>query len=207
MKKIPAYSVSFLLFVFSFITLCTVQVRAQDQCTVVGWASENGGVTGGGTATPTVVTTYNELKAALTSASVKVVHVSGTITIPSGGRISFQNQSGKTIYGLPGSKIESHDQTKDGSGILYIKNCSNFIFKNLTFEGPGAYDVDGWDNMTLDNCKNVWVDHCEYQDGIDGNLDVKNASDYISITWCKFIYKKAPIPDGPGGADDHRFSD
>ncbi len=167
----------FLSLVLGIGILCTMHVHAQNQCTVVGWASENGGVTGGGTASPTVVTTYNELKAAVSSTSVKVVHVSGTITIPSGGRISFQNQSGKTIYGLPGSKMVSTDLTKDNSGILYVKNCSNLIFKNLTFEGPGAYDADGWDNMTLDNCTNVWVDHCEFQDGMDGNFDIKNGSD------------------------------
>jgi pectate lyase len=163
-------------------------------------------VTGGGTATATVVTNYTDLKSALTSSSVKVVHVSGSITVPSGGRISMQDLSGKTVYGLPGSKIVSSDLTKDGSGILYVKRCSNVIFRNLTFEGPGAYDTDGWDNMALDNCTNIWVDHCEFRDGMDGNLDIKSASDYITVTWCKFIYLKAPIPGGPGGSDDHRFS-
>ncbi|HTF80320.1 MAG TPA: hypothetical protein VL947_01295, partial [Cytophagales bacterium] len=38
------------------------------------------------------------------------------------------------------------------------------------------------------------------------NLDIKNASDYITITWCKFSYNKPFIPGGPGGIDDHRFS-
>jgi pectate lyase len=177
------------------------------QCTAPGWASLNGGVTGGGSATPTVVTNYTELKGALTSLTVKVVHVSGTIVIPSGGRIFLQDQSNKTIYGLPGSKLVSNDLTKDGSGILYIKRCSNILFRNMTLEGPGAYDTDGWDNMTIDNSTNVWVDHCEFQDGMDGNFDIKNAADYISVTWCKFIYNKAPIPGGPGGSNDHRFSD
>jgi len=176
------------------------------QCQVVGWASQNGGVTGGGSASPTIVKTYTELKNALTSSSVKVVHVSGSITIPSAGRISIQDQSGKTIYGLPGSKLISKDLTKDGSGIFNVKRCSNMIFRNLTFEGPGAYDADGWDNMVLDASTNILVDHCEFQDGMDGNLDIKNASDYITVSWCKFIYKKAPIPGGSGGADDHRFS-
>ncbi|MFL5748831.1 MAG: InlB B-repeat-containing protein [Niastella sp.] len=179
---------------------------AQTQCNVVGWASQNGGVTGGGSATPTVVTTYTDLKTAITSSSVKVVHISGTITIPSGGRISFQDQSGKTIYGLPGSRLVSNDLTKDNSGIIYVKRCSNIIFRNVTLEGPGAYDTDGWDNMTLDASTNIWIDHCEFQDGMDGNLDIKNASDYVSVTWCKFIYNKAPIPGGPGGSNDHRFS-
>lgn len=186
--------------------LCLSALLAKSQCTVVGWASQNGGVTGGGSATPTVVSNYTDLKAAITSSTVKVVHISGTITIPAAGRIAFQDQSGKTIYGLPGSKLVSADLTKDGSGILNVKRCSNVIFRNITFEGPAAYDTDGWDNMVIDASTNIWVDHCEFQDGMDGNLDIKNASDYISVTWCKFIYNKAPIPDGPGGADDHRFS-
>src|SRR5205823_12493884 len=142
----------------------------------------------------------------ITSAAVKVVHISGTIMIPSGGRISFQDQTGKTIFGLPGSRLVSNNLTQDSSGILYVKRCSNIILRNITFEGPGAYDTDGWDNMTLDNSTNIWVDHCEFRDGMDGNLDIKSASDYISVTWCKFIYNKPPIPGGPGGSDDHRFS-
>jgi pectate lyase len=41
---------------------------------------------------------------------------------------------------------------------------------------------------------------------MDGNFDIKNMSDFISITWCKFSYEKNPHSDGSGGADDHRFS-
>lgn len=185
---------------------CFLELFAQAQCSLIGWASQNGGVTGGGSATPTVVSTYDALKTAITSSSVKVVHISGTITIPSGGRINFQDQSAKTIYGLPGSKLVSKDLTKDGSGIIYVKRVSNVIFRNITFEGPAAYDTDGWDNMTIDNSTNVWVDHCDFQDGMDGNLDIKSAADYISVTWCKFSYNKAPVAGGPGGSNDHRFS-
>jgi len=179
---------------------------AQDQCQPVGWVTQNGGVTGGGNATPTVVRTYNELKDAITSASVKVVHVSGTITIPSGGRISFQDQTGKSVIGLPGAKLVSADRTSGNSGIFNVKRCKNIIIRNLIFEGPGAYDVDGWDNMVLDNCTNIWVDHCEFQDALDGNFDIKSASDFISVTWCKFVYNKPPTAGGSGGSPDHRFS-
>lgn len=185
---------------------CFSGLFANAQCSLVGWATQNGGVTGGGSATPTIVSTYDALKTAITASNVKVVHISGTITIPAGGRISFQDQSAKTIYGLPGSRLVSNDLTKDGSGIIYVKRVSNVIFRNVTFVGPAAYDTDGWDNMTLDNCTNVWVDHCDFQDGMDGNLDIKAASDYISLTWCKFSYNKSPVAGGSGGSDDHRFS-
>jgi pectate lyase len=175
-------------------------------CSAQGWASQNGGTTGGGAVTPTVVTTYATLKAAITSTSVKVIQVNGTITIPSGGRISFQDQTGKTIFGSSGAKLVSTDQTKDNSGIIYVKRCNNIIIRNLIFEGPGAYDVDGWDDATIDACNNVWVDHCEFRDGVDGNLDIKNTADFITVSYSKFTYLKPSIPGGPGGSNDHRFS-
>jgi pectate lyase len=179
---------------------------AASTCSAQGWASQNGGTTGGGSAAITVVSTYATLKAAIENTSVKVIQVNGTITIPSAGRISFQDQTGKTIFGSSGAKLVSADQTKSGSGIIYVKRCNNIIIRNLIFEGPGAYDTDGWDNCTLDACKNVWVDHCEFRDGVDGNFDIKNTSDFITVSWCKFTYLKAPKPGGPGGADDHRYT-
>ena len=195
------------LLLFSIVFLITIIGHAQDQCKAVGWATQNGGVTGGGTATPTVVTTYADLKTALTTASVKVVYVSGVITFPANGRLEIKSTNGKTIIGLAGSRLISVDKTASGSGILYVKNSTNLILRNLTFEGPGAYDVDGNDNLTFDNVQNAWIDHCDFQDGMDGNFDIKNMSSYISITWCKFQYLKPPIPGGSGGTDDHRFSD
>lgn len=179
---------------------------AQDICQPVGWATQNGGVSGVGDATPTVVSDYNSLKSALTSATVKVVHVSGKITIPAGGRITVQDQTGKTIFGLSGSRLVSTDMSKDGSGIMYMKRCKNFIMRNLVFEGPGAYDTDGYDNFCIDDCQNFWVDHCEFHDGMDGNFDIKNKSDFVSVTWCTFSYEKPPKSGGSGGANDHRYS-
>lgn len=181
-------------------------VYAQDLCEPVGWATQNGEVTGGGNAAPVVVSSYNDLESALGDENVKVVHVSGVINFPSGGRITIQDQSDKSIIGLPGSKLLSEDQTSSGSGIFYMKRCENFIMRNLVFEGPGAYDTDGYDNLCIDDSRNIWVDHCEFQDGVDGNFDIKNKADFISVTWCTFSYKKPPRSGGSGGADDHRYS-
>jgi pectate lyase len=171
---------------------------------VPGWASQNGGTTGGGSAAETTVTTYAQLKSAIENSAVKVIKVTGTITITT--RLSFQDQTGKTIYGTSGAKLVSTNQTKDGSGIINIKRVKNLIIRNLIFEGPGAYDTDGWDNAILDECTNVWVDHCEFRDGVDGNFDIKNKSDYVTVSYTKFGYLKAPKPGGSGGSDDHRYS-
>lgn len=173
-------------------------------CVAPGWASSNGGTTGGGTAAETTVTNFAQLKSAIENSSVKVVKVVGTITVTS--RLSFQDQTGKTIYGASGAKLVSTNQTKDGSGIINIKRCNNIIVRNLIFEGPGAYDTDGWDNAILDDCRNVWIDHCEFRDGVDGNFDIKNKSDFITVSYTKFHYLKTPKAGGSGGTDDHRFS-
>lgn len=161
--------------------------------------------TGGGTATPITINTYTELKAAVKLNTPQVILVSGIITFPNNGAISevFQN---KTIIGLPGAKLVNDNQTT-GAGIFYLKNGSNnVIIRNLIFEGPGAYDVDGKDNLTADGCINLWVDHCEFQDGQDGNFDIKGNSDNVTVSWCKFNYLKPPKSGGSGGSNDHRYT-
>ena len=44
-------------------------------CVAPGWASQNGGTTGGGTAAETTVTTYAQLKSAIENTAVKVIKV------------------------------------------------------------------------------------------------------------------------------------
>lgn len=83
----------------------------------------------------------------------------------------------------------------DKTGILCLKECDNIIIQNLAFEGEGDFDIDGKDNLTLHGSTNIWVDHCEFQDGIDGNFDCIHASDNVAVTWCKFFYEKKSKTD------------
>lgn len=159
--------------------------------------------TGGGSSTPVTVTTLADLTAKLKLSTPQVILVSGTINCTYTSLLV----NDKTIIGLPGARLVNLDQTAAGSGILSLKpGSNNIIIRNLIFEGPGAYDVDGRDNLTSE-ATNLWVDHCEFQDGMDGNFDNKGAADNVTVSWCKFTYLKAPKAGGSGGADDHRFSD
>lgn len=173
--------------------------------------------TGGGT--PTVlntvtVTTYAQLSTALTSTTTanSVILISGVIDC-SYTSVLLTN---KTIIGLPGAKLRNTQFTpnvddanrKDPSGIFTIKpGSNNVIIRNLIFEGPGAFDVNGHDNISIESATNIWVDHCEFQDGEDGNLDIKGLADNITVSWCKFTYLKDATTGGFGGSPDHRFSD
>lgn len=160
--------------------------------------------TGGGESTPTLVGSSSELQNALKSSGKKVIIITQDITVSSCIKVKA---SDKTLLALPGVRLISQQQNKDKSGILYFQDGSkNLILRNLTFEGPGAYDCDGWDLLCFDGVTNAWVDHCDFQDGCDGNFDNKGNTDNISVTWCRFRYLKKPKAGGSGGTDDHRFT-
>ena len=159
--------------------------------------------TGGGNATPTLVDTESELTTALGKSGSRVIIITDNITVSS--QISVKNGN-FTLLALPGKRLINLTQNKDGSGIMNVKGCSNVIIRNVTFEGPGAYDCDGRDLLQFEGVTNAWVDHCDFQDGCDGNFDNKNVTDNITVSWCRFRYLKAPKSGGPGGTDDHRFT-
>ncbi len=161
--------------------------------------------TGGGDASSITVSTYQEFKDALSLNESKVILINGTITIPEYQAIS-KRVVNKTILGLPGATLENLSQSS-GSGILTLSSgSSNVIIRNITFKGPGAYDIDGRDLLTVEGCNNLWVDHCEFQDGQDGNFDIKNTTDNVTVSWCKFTYLLPAKAGGSGGSDDHRYT-
>lgn len=159
--------------------------------------------TGGGNVSPTLVSTADELQEALTAKGQKVIIITKDITVSSHISISTSN---KTLMALPGVKLISLQQNQKNSGILYIKNSKNLILRNLTLVGPGAYDCNGWDLLCFDGVTNTWVDHCDFQDGCDGNFDNKGETDNITVSWCRFRYLKKPKAGGSGGSDDHRYT-
>jgi pectate lyase len=164
-----------------------------------------GNVTGGAGGNVVTVASHAELKAALKASGKSIIIVTQDITFGEGMVISEVIQN-KTLLGLNGVKLVSTAQVKN-SGILGLKaNSSNVIIRNLIFEGPGAYDVDGQDLISNTGCIGLWVDHCEFYDGVDGNFDNTNSADNVSISWCKFGYNKPPKAGGSGGSNDHRFT-
>lgn len=162
--------------------------------------------TGGGDATPITVTTWANLRTQMQSSGSKVILVSGVITVPANQQLRAVITN-KSLIGLPGARLITNTQAHPGGGIIYLRpNSNNVIIRNLIFEGPGAFDIDGEDLLTADGCTNLWVDHCEFQDGLDGNFDMKGNTDNVTVSWCKFTYLKPPVPSGSGGSNDHRFS-
>ena len=181
----------------------TAQMGAVDYCATSAFGY-GASATGGGNATPTLVSSVSQLQSALNKGKNKVIIITKDLTFTS--MMSVENGSNVTLMALPGVKLTSLQQDATTSGILYIKRFNNLILRNITFVGPGAYDCDGNDLLCFQDVTNAWVDHCDFQDGCDGNFDNKNGTDNITVSWCRFRYLKAPKSGGSGGANDHRFS-
>lgn len=158
--------------------------------------------TGGGSATPVWVSSVSELSSALNKGKNKVIIITQDLTFTT--CLKVQDGSDVTLMGLPGVTLTSLQQNKDNSGILYVKRFNNLIIRNLTFVGPGAYDCNGWDLLCFEGVTNAWVDHCDFQDGCDGNFDNKGNTDNVTVSWCRFRYLKAPKSGGETA--DHRFT-
>jgi pectate lyase len=183
-----------------------------DPSTLAGWASVSGNgvstTTGGGTATPTIVTTLSDFTNAVKGTNAAVIYVKGTLAA---GKVSVG--SNKTIAGICGATIHGH---------LELSGSVNVIVRNLTIVGYGVGDCSldpdydagtgcssGNDAVTVQkNAHHVWFDHCDISDGTDGNLDITNAANYVTVSWPKFHYTARTDDDGSDSTGDagHRFS-
>jgi len=179
---------------------------------LVGWAAVSGGgvdtTTGGGSATPVVVTNLTDFNDAAGGTTAAVIWVKGTIT----GMMKVG--SNKTIAGVCGGALHGH---------VEVSGSTNVIFSNLAIVGYAVGDCSmdpdydpatgcssGHDAMTVQkSAHHIWIDHCDISDGTDGNLDITNAANYVTVSWTKFHY--TPRTDNQGsdstGAAGHRFSD
>lgn len=185
-------------------SLSAATLSAYDKNAPVGWATVGGTVTGSSNKNSVVVTTKADLLAALSGTGQKTIYVKGTITFS--GMETVKDAANKTVYGLPGAVLSNpiHSAVVSQSGILSFSRCRNIILRNLTFKSAGAYDIDGNDNLQFQNSDYIWVDHCDFQDGVDGNFDCNNGTDHIAVTWCRFRYLIKPYAGGSGGSADHR---
>jgi pectate lyase len=94
----------------------------------------------------------------------------------------------QTIIDFTGDETEAYRR----AGIFsFDSSDENIIIRNLTFVGPGSVDVGGADLISNYGATNVWVDHCDFLDGLDGNLDsgYREGSDmFVTYSWNIFRY-------------------
>jgi pectate lyase len=135
----------------------------------VGWATQNGGTTGGGSASTVTVTTASALDSALQSGSALNVRISGMISLSGMHKVA----SNKTVFGAgSGSGLRG--------GGLNVSSVRNVIIQNLGFTGSGD------DAINVEMSTNVWIDHNDLSSANDGLTDIKRGSDFVTVSWNRY---------------------
>ncbi len=131
------------------------------------------GTTTGGAGGPTVtVTNGTDFNTQINIAGPRIIQVQGPITI---GRVN--TTANKTIIGLGTNAMLFGNLNISDSG-----GATNVIVRNLRISNPGG------DGLTIWNTRNVWIDHCTFIDCGDGSCDMNRGSQYVTVSWCKFVY-------------------
>jgi pectate lyase len=139
-----------------------------------GFATQNGGTSGGKGGKTIEVGSLSELEAAVKGEDAAIVLITSPIK---GSGENVKVGSNKSVIGKDASVVLS-DFT------ITVKAVKNVILRNFAME-----KVVGGDAIAIQEAQNVWVDHVDLssdldhdKDYYDGLLDVTHAADYVTIS-------------------------
>jgi pectate lyase len=168
---------------------------------VEGYATLNGGTTGGAGGQVVYASTGTEINQAMCSRAADdtplIIYVTGTInhgntTKVSGScdttaeEIQFKGVKNISLIGVGNAAV--FDQIG-----IHLRDTSNIILQNLHIKNvkkSGSPTSNGGDAIGMEsNVFNVWVDHCELEasggesDGYDSLLDMKATTQYVTVSY------------------------
>ncbi|MGC3002005.1 pectate lyase family protein [Streptomyces sp. G35A] len=169
---------------------------------VTGYATQNGGTTGGAGGQTVRATTGTAIHAALcnrASASTPItIQVEGTINhgntakvsggscSTAAGVIELKQISNVTIVGVGSGAV--FDQLG-----IHIRQSKNIIIQNVTVRNvkkSGSPTSNGGDAIGMESdVRNVWVDHVTLEasggesEGFDGLFDMKDNTQYVTLSY------------------------
>ncbi|KAK2774347.1 hypothetical protein FQN52_008133 [Onygenales sp. PD_12] len=147
---------------------------------LIGYGADNPvGRTTGGEGGPTVtVCTVEELQAAVSGCEPRTVLLDGEFELPEPLLVG-PNKS------LIGAGKKGAHITKNG---IAVTNTTNVVVRNLKISF-----IVGGDALAITNSTRVWVDHNEFEsdmdngpDYYDGQCDIVQASDWVTVSWNYF---------------------
>ncbi|GHH42326.1 pectate lyase [Streptomyces candidus] len=167
-----------------------------------GYATQNGGTTGGAGGKTVRATTGTAIHAALcgrASSSTPIVievegtinhantaKVSGTSCNTAAGVIELKQISNVTILGVGSGAV--FDQLG-----IHLREARNIVIRNVTVRNvkkSGSPTSNGGDAIGMEsNVRNVWVDHVSLEasggesEGYDGLFDMKNNTQYVTLSY------------------------
>lgn len=166
--RIPAVAATALALVTAG-ALTTMNAASAASFNLEGWATQGGGTTGGGSASPVTVTSSADLISNMQASGARVIRFSGSLSISGMQKVA----ANKTLLGVgSGAAITG--------GGLNIASVSNVIIRNINFRNWSD------DAINVQYSTRVWIDHNSFSNGYDGAVDIKRASDYVTVSWNRF---------------------
>lgn len=110
-------------------------------------------------------------------------------------RLQIRNRSEGLSYG-EGLKLFSKNGVTIKCATVLIKNSRNIWIENLSFDGIWEYDDsfdydrNDYDYITVEDAKNVFINHVTLHQAYDGLIDIKGYSDHITISNSLFIARE-----------------
>lgn len=139
-----------------------------------GFATQNGGTSGGKGGKTIQVATLAALEAAVKGNDSAIVLITGPI---SGKGDNIKIGSNKSVIGKDSSAVLT-DFT------LTAKKVNNVIIRNVIIQ-----KVVGGDAIAIQQAQNVWVDHVDVssdrdhdKDYYDGLIDITHAADFVTVS-------------------------
>lgn len=179
--------------------LCSTGVHAQVVGGTTGFATLNGGTTGGDGGSVVNTSTGTQIHEALCGRASDdtpiIIRVSGTITPYNTQKVSGSCNTADGVIEIKEVKnvsIIGDSALFDEIGI-HIRASSNIILQNLHIRNvkkSGSPTSNGGDAIGMEaDVSNVWVDHCTLEasggesDGYDGLIDMKNNTKYVTLSY------------------------
>src|SRR3954463_12086575 len=184
------------------ITLPMLDASAAAVGSATGYASQNGGTTGGNGGTTVRATTGTAIHTALctrasssTPITIEVVgtinhgnttKVSGSSCNTAADKIELKEISNVTIIGVGSGAV--FDQLG-----IHIRDSSNIIIQNVVVRNvkkSGSPTSNGGDAIGMESTvRNIWVDHVTLEasggedEGFDGLFDMKDNTQYVTLSY------------------------
>lgn len=186
---------------FAVLGFAGMLVTQNANADIEGYATLNGGTTGGAGGDVVYASTGTEINAAMCNRASEdtplIIYVTGTINHANttkvsgncdttGDEIQFKKVSNLSLIGLNDSAL------LDEIGI-HLRDTSNIVLRNLhvrNVKKSGSPLSNGGDAIGMEsNVFNVWVDHCELEasggesDGYDSLIDMKATTQYVTVSY------------------------
>ncbi|MFV2021380.1 pectate lyase family protein [Micromonospora sp. LOL_023] len=184
------------------VALSIPQASASVTGSATGYATQNGGTTGGAGGQTVRVSTGTALHAALcnraSSSTPIIIEVQGTINHGNTSKVSgnscntaddvieLKQISNVSIVGVGGGAVFNEIG-------IHIREASNIIIQNVTVRNvkkSGSPTSNGGDAIGMEaTVRNVWVDHVTLEasggesEGFDGLFDMKNNTQYVTLSY------------------------